>query len=382
MKNIIKSVATILIALISNALLAQTTNFSLLGKVNKLPATAKAYLVYTDAKGMHIDSTLIKDGRFNFADTIRQRPQNATIVISKNGTGIYTFPRNYLQLFLDSATITLSSPDSLENANITAGKVNADNQRLKIALAPVIAEMNVLRNNYINDSRAKSQPKDFKEVFNKANDSLHRVEGKINLNFVKSNPNSMVSLYALQAYAGPIPDVHEIEPFFNQLSESVKSSDIGIGYADLIKKIKSTTVGAVAPDFTQSDTLGNAVSLHNFKGKYVLVDFWASWCVPCRKENPDLLKAFNEFKDKGFTVIGVSLDQPGKKDSWMKAIHADHLTWTQVSDLKFWKNEVAQLYAVKAIPQNFLISPDGKIVAVNLKGDDLINKLTDLLNTK
>ena len=110
-----------------------------------------------------------------------------------------------------------------------------------------------------------------------------------------------------------------------------------------------------------------------------MVDFWASWCGPCRAENPNVVKAYNQFKDKGFTVLGVSLDQPNAKDKWMKAIHDDQLTWTQVSDLKYWKNEVAVLYGIQAIPQNFLIDPNGKIIGKNLRGEELVKKLQSVL---
>ena len=105
--------------------------------------------------------------------------------------------------------------------------------------------------------------------------------------------------------------------------------------------------------------------------KYVLVDFWASWCGPCRVENPNVVKVFNQYKDKGFTVLGVSLDREGAKDKWMKAIHDDNLTWTHVSDLKFWNNAVAQQYGIKAIPMNLLIDPQGKIIAKNIRGEEL-----------
>jgi peroxiredoxin len=136
----------------------------------------------------------------------------------------------------------------------------------------------------------------------------------------------------------------------------------------------------MAMDFTQNDTLGNPVSLSSFKGKYVLIDFWASWCGPCRQENPNVVKAFNNYKDKGFTVLGVSLDQPNAKDKWMKAIHDDNLTWTQVSDLKFWGNAVAVQYGIQAIPQNFLIDPQGKIIGKNLRGEALNKKLETLFH--
>jgi peroxiredoxin len=145
-----------------------------------------------------------------------------------------------------------------------------------------------------------------------------------------------------------------------------------------IEIAKKTGVGKPAIDFTQNDTLGNPVSLSSFRGKYVLIDFWASWCGPCRKENPNLVAAYAKYNNKGFDVLGVSLDQPTGKEKWMKAIHDDKLTWTQVSDLKYWKNDVAVMYGIQAIPQNYLIDPKGIIVGKNLRGDELLDKLEEI----
>jgi peroxiredoxin len=132
-----------------------------------------------------------------------------------------------------------------------------------------------------------------------------------------------------------------------------------------------------APDFTLPDVNGKQVSLSSFKGKYVLVDFWASWCAPCRAENPNVVKAFQQFKNKNFTILGVSLDK--EKESWLKAITADGLAWTNISDLKFWDSQVVPLYGIQGIPYNVLLDPNGVVIAENLRGEELERKLGEVL---
>jgi len=173
-------------------------------------------------------------------------------------------------------------------------------------------------------------------------------------------------------------DPSELEPLYNGLSQNLKDMEGGKMIEKSIQTLKPIELGAVAPDFTQNDVNGNPVSLSSFRGKYVLIDFWASWCGPCRQENPNVVKAYNKFKSKNFTILGVSLDKADAKDNWIAAIKTDSLTWTQVSDLNFWNNKVAILYAVQSIPHNFLIDPNGKIIAKDLRGSDLDAKLTEI----
>lgn len=194
---------------------------------------------------------------------------------------------------------------------------------------------------------------------------------------VKANPDSVSSLIDLRRAGGYTPEYAELQNLYNTLGKKVKNSKDGKEFKAYLKALSTVEIGKQAPAFTQNDTTGNPVSLSDFKGQYVLLDFWASWCPDCRVESPDLVKTYAAFKDKNFEILGISFDRD--RNSWIKAIHTDQLHWKHVSDLQRWQNNVGTLYGVKSIPQNVLIDPTGKIIARNLHGEDLNNKLKQVL---
>jgi len=213
--------------------------------------------------------------------------------------------------------------------------------------------------------------------YKELNDENNKLEVERLKTFIKLHNNSFASVYLLNNLAGNISIVNA-QALYNLLGQKYKETSYGKNIANTIEAMKITAIGKIAPDFEQADTAGKMIKLSSLRGQYVLLDFWASWCIPCREENPNVVKAYNKFHDKGFTILGVSLDQPGKREAWLNAIKQDGLTWTNVSDLKFWNNEVVKLYGVQAVPQNFLLDKEGKIIAINVKGEGLNAKLTEI----
>ncbi|MGZ3867173.1 MAG: redoxin domain-containing protein [Bacteroidia bacterium] len=195
--------------------------------------------------------------------------------------------------------------------------------------------------------------------------------------FIKDHPNSNIGGFIIYSAQFDWPQIPEYDEMYNALGEKVKKGKFGKLALDKVNSLKGSTIGYNAIDFTLQDVNGKSVSLNSYKGKYVLVDFWASWCGPCRRENPAVVEAYNKFKDKGFDILGVSLDD--NKDKWIAAIAKDNLTWTHVSDLKGWQSSVAKTYGVSSIPFNLLLDKEGKILAKGLRGAELEAKLAEVL---
>lgn len=373
MKRIASSLILTVIPLL---LSAQQTDYTIEGALEKIKTPLKAYLVFRTSNGFTVDSTIVAKGKFIFKGTLNN-PSAATLVLShhaKTPSWESADKTDKLSLYLDKTAIQLKGTDSVANAQIIGTHISNDYQRFLNQLLPIQKKTNDLMNKAGQNGTASLAEQIALEKEYKA---IQAEERAIFIEFIKSHSNHIIALDVLKAMGGNEPIISEIEPLFYSLSDQVRNSSAGKAYSDLLSYLKITEVGALAPDFTQEDVKGKPVSLSSMRGKYVLIDFWASWCGPCRQENPNVVKAFNQFKDKNFTILGVSLDQ--NKNNWLKAIEKDQLQWTHVSDLGGWNNSVGKLYQIRSIPQNFLLDPDGKIIARNLHGEQLVEFLSQTL---
>ncbi|MDR1763819.1 MAG: AhpC/TSA family protein [Dysgonamonadaceae bacterium] len=345
------------------------------GKIGNLTDGTEVYLNYDGEDGPITDTAYVVKNKFVFSDTISE-PFYARIYVNGEGRP------DFIQLFVEKGKILVSSPDSLKNAVVKNSKLNDENKIFQDAQKSIDEAMAALQTEYREaPEEMRQEGSELMNRLNAAADSINTLREGLAKDFFDSHHDSYISLLILPMFAGYSPEPAFADSLFSQLSPSIQATKEGKKYAAQIEVWKNTSVGAVAPNFTQNTPDGKPVSLSDFKGKYVLIDFWASWCGPCRGENPNVVKAYKQFKDKGFDILGVSLDngERGGLEKWKQAIVDDGLVWTQVSDLKYWNNDVVKLYGIRSIPANFLLDPDGKIIAKNLRGEDLTNKLQEIL---
>jgi len=359
-------------------LMAQS-GFTIHGKIGSLDAPAKVYLSYSNEGIKVVDSAFLHSGQFNFKGKLAS-PTEAHLVIEQNNVLRPKFAgQDELSFFIENSDIKVTAKDSMAYAVVKGSLTNDDNNALQALQQPyrkIADSIKLVYNAWTPEQRKDTT------LTKSLGPIIHSTQAgydSVNRAFIATHPKSYISLLTFQEVELGYnfnPDTAAAK--FARFPINLRESATGKKMAAIIVKGERTNIGVIAMDFTQDDTTGKAVKLSDFRGHYVLVDFWASWCKPCRAENPNLLKAYNRYKGKNFTILGVSLDDEKTKRAWLGAVAQDGLPWTQVSELKGFQSTAAVLYGVSAIPTNFLMDPNGKIIARNLRGEDLEKKLSEL----
>lgn len=279
-------------------------------------------------------------------------------------------------VYVEKSKIEISGTvDMLDSAVVKGSKSHEVFKAYGDVMLPVHDENRQLMSEYRN-ARA-TQDKAAEDKVLERYEALQKKQKELTEKFIKDHSKSHVAAYLVQEQTKYNSDYDEVKSAFELLSSSLSATKPFKSVEEKLAKLESVKIGAVAPDFEMADSTGTMVKLSSLRGKYLLMDFWASWCSPCRAENPNVVKLYNKYADKNFDIIGISLDQ--SKDAWLEAIKADQLTWNHVSDLAGWQNAASQLYQVSGIPHTVLLDPEGKIIAKNLRGKALEDKLAELL---
>lgn len=366
----------IALVVLAGILFSCNNGYKISGKIKGIADGTKVFLEKQDSlKGVvAVDTVKIKDGEFTFEGEIKEpeihnvrveNTQGGFIVVLENGTIKANINKDSITRAKISGTF---NNDELQKYNNEMAKIQKKMMSFQAKNMTVIQEAQQ-KNDTVVLNKLKKEYSKFGEEFKASNEI-----------FIEKSPNTFLSVLLIEGMFTELePNIQKIEKFYNGLSDEVKQTKPGKRIKQKIGKFKSVEVGQKAPDFSGPTPEGKTISLKESLGKVTIIDFWASWCAPCRQENPNVVALYNEFHSKGLNIIGVSLDREGGSAQWKEAIAKDKLAWNHISNLKFWEDPIAKQYNVQSIPSTFILDKNGIIVAKNLSGAELKAKISELL---
>jgi len=347
--------------------------YSISGKIKNVENGKIVYLseLNSNNQPVKIDSVVIKDEKFNLdLPEVEQSNLSFLNIEGLNGNVIFISENEEINFEIYK--------DSLPTSKVSGGKEN----KVFYSYLDHLKNLNRRVMKIRSDLRqAITTTRDSSTIskLQKEEAALRSDDMTFKKKIVKKNPDTFVSVLVLTDMINMGATTSEVKELYETLSEGLKQTPLAITLKENLDKHNAVEIGSKAPEFSAPNPQGKVIALEDVMGKITLIDFWAAWCKPCRIENPNLVRIYNKYHEKGFNIIGISLDREGQKDKWIQAIKDDKLTWNHVSNLQFWQEPIALLYGVRAIPAAFIIDENGVIVATNLRGDALEAKVKELL---
>jgi peroxiredoxin len=374
----LKSMKKTLLGLLLQVPVLAFAQFSLKGEFSAASQNKKLYFIHIQNNAEVIDSAVVNNGKFSFNLDLKE-PSIAVLLLQHEGNALKDKgPKDVYRFFIEPGNASLTARDSVAQAKVNGLAIFREDMAYKTATQASEGKLIALNKEFAALAPEKKAKQETIESFQGRYLNLLEERKAQIINFIKTNPQSYISLYAFNQDLG-IDDMEYslAESLFNGLQDKVKKYALAAVIKQKLDVAKVTGIGAMATDFEEKTPEGIPLKLSSYKGQYVLLDFWASWCGPCRKENPFVVGAYEKYKDKGFAILGVSIDTD--RNAWQKAIKTDNLIWAQLIDST---TEISKIYGIDAIPKNFLIDPSGKIVAKNLRGGALEDKLKEIFDKK